>query len=104
MKGESTPETKTMVPDTKCFARSVVQALEAEPTLEAVTIDRDKGKISLATLGQANIPRITERLTQSLKESFATNEPHACPLLEGTGDCHTCEHPVSLDVRQRLTI
>jgi len=104
MKGDPTLETKTVVPDAKCLARSVVQALEAEPTLEAVTIDREKGKISLATLGQTNIPRITERLNASLAESLAANEQHACSLLEGTGECHACEHPISPDARQRLNI
>lgn len=104
MKGHALPDANTAVNDPKCLARSVVNALEAEPTLEAVTIDRDKGKISLATLGRTNIPRITERLTQTFEASSAANQQHACSLLEGTGDCSACEEPLPPDVRRRLTI
>jgi len=86
-----------------CLARSVAQALDDEPTLEAVTIDREKGKISLATLGQTNIPRITERLTHSFEAANATDQ-RACSLLDGTGDCRQCETPLEADVRRRLTI
>jgi Cd2+/Zn2+-exporting ATPase len=87
----------------RCLARSVAQALDDEPTLEAVTIDREKGKISLATLGQTNIPRITERLTHSFETASAANQ-HTCSLLEGTGDCSHCETPLTEAVRRRLTI
>ena len=38
-----------------CLARSVVDTLADEPTLEAVTIDRAQQKISVATLGR--VPR-----------------------------------------------
>jgi Cd2+/Zn2+-exporting ATPase len=86
-----------------CLARSVAQALEDEPTLEAVTIDREKGMISLATLGQANIPRLTERLTHSFESANAADQ-HACSLLDGTGDCLQCETPLAAEVRRRLTI
>ena len=104
MKGHASPIAKAAAPDTQCLARSVVSALEAEPTLEAVTIDREKGKISLATMGQANIPRITERLTQTFETASAANPPHACSLLDGTGDCNECETPLPADVRRRLNI
>jgi len=68
-----------------CLARSVVQALEAEPTLEAVTIDRDRQTISLATLGQADVPRIAERLTGSYESACADEHLHECSLLVGKG-------------------
>ncbi|HEX7469226.1 MAG TPA: hypothetical protein VF437_00600, partial [Verrucomicrobiae bacterium] len=46
----------------QCLARSVVDTLAEEPTLEAVTIDRARQKISVATLGrvpQGGIGRLT---------------------------------------------
>ena len=46
-----------------CLARSVVDTLAEEPTLEAVTIDRAHQKISVATLGRADVARLTERIT-----------------------------------------
>lgn len=104
MKGQPSRVADPTVNERSCLARSVVQALEAEPTLEAVTIDREKGKISLATLGQTNIPRITERLTQSFEASSAANQQHGCSLLDGTGNCSDCEAPLAADVRRRLTI
>ncbi|HEU5070674.1 MAG TPA: heavy metal translocating P-type ATPase [Verrucomicrobiae bacterium] len=87
-----------------CLARAVVQALEAEPTLEAVTIDRAEQKISVATLGRTDVPRIAERLTHSYEEACAGEASQPCLLLEGRGDCSVCGHPLSADVRQRLTI
>jgi Cd2+/Zn2+-exporting ATPase len=91
-------------PACNCLARSVVQALEAEPALEAVTIDREKQTISVATLGQADVPRIASRLTQNYEEACVADETHECSLLVGKGDCSVCETPLSEPLRRRLTI
>ena len=90
-------------PECRCLARSVVQALESEPALEAVTIDRDKQTISVATLGRADMPRIEERLTQSYEAACADEKTHECSLLAGTGDCSVCDTPLNPEVRRRLT-
>ena len=50
-----------------CLARSVADTLAEEPALEAVTIDRAHQKISLATLGRADVPRLTERITSQFR-------------------------------------
>ena len=86
-----------------CLARVVVQALEAEPTLEAVTIDRDQQTISVATLGRTDVPRITDRLTQSYEQSCARESPHDCLLLKGEGDCSVCGDPLPAAIRNRVT-
>lgn len=86
-----------------CLARVVVQALEAEPTLEAVTIDRDQQTISVATMGQTNVPRITDRLTKSCEDACAVESHHECLLMKGQGDCSTCGEPLPPEFRRRLT-
>ena len=91
------------VPTGKCIARSVVQALDAEPMLEAVTIDQDSQTISVATLGQADVPRIAERLTKSYAEACESERVSECRLLLGEGDCTVCENPLSPESLRRLT-
>lgn len=87
-----------------CLARSVVQTLAEEPQLEAVTIDREHRKLAVATLGQANVPRIVERLTGRYDEALASEPAPGCSLLEGQGDCAACGKPLSPETRRQLNI
>jgi Cd2+/Zn2+-exporting ATPase len=87
-----------------CVARSVVDALSEDPTLEAVTIDRARQTISLATLGRANVPQLTERIRSSIEKAQATHAANPCTLLSGEGDCQTCDRPLSPSERQRISI
>jgi Cd2+/Zn2+-exporting ATPase len=88
----------------KCVARSVAKAFSQDPTLEAVTIDRNRKTISVATLGQTNVPEITERIRNTIRIAQEADEEHPCLLLEGEGDCRTCAVPLSESERQRITI
>jgi Cd2+/Zn2+-exporting ATPase len=90
--------------DAKCFARSVVDALAKEPTLEAVTIDREGRTISVATLGKSNAEQLSERLTANLQKAQAATDAPACALLSGAGDCHSCEVPLSSGQDKGITI
>jgi Cd2+/Zn2+-exporting ATPase len=101
----SAPE-KTSAPGATghCLARSVAATLAAEPALEAVTIDRAHQKISVATLGRADVPRLTERITAELKSVQAADADQACTLLAGTGDCFACDTPLSEAERNRISI
>jgi Cd2+/Zn2+-exporting ATPase len=87
-----------------CLARAVADTLVEEPTLEAVTIDRAKRKISVATLGKTDVPRLTERITCQFKSAQATDVGHVCSILTGEGDCFTCEMPLTEDLRKRISI
>ena len=87
-----------------CLARSVVDTLAAEPTLEAVTIDRARRKISVATLGRADVAKLTERITSQFQAAHAADAGHTCALLSGEGDCFSCDTPLSEDERKRITI
>src|SRR5438034_11438788 len=88
----------------KCLARSVVDALAENPALEAVTINRARHTISVATLGRADVPQLTERISATvLRAQQAVPEP-ACNLLAGAGECLSCVQPLSEAERQKITI
>ena len=88
----------------KCVARSVAKAFSQDPSLEAVTIDRNRQTISVATLGQSNIPEITERVRNTIRTAQEADEKHPCLLLEGEGDCQVCTIPLTESERQKITI
>src|SRR6266481_6036113 len=88
----------------KCLARSVVDALAENPALEAVTINRPRQTISVATLGLADVPKLTERITATVRRAQETAQELSCTLLVGEGDCHTCAQPLSELERKRVTI
>jgi Cd2+/Zn2+-exporting ATPase len=88
----------------KCVARSVARAFSQDPTLEAVTIDRNRQTISVATLGKSNIPEITERIRDTIRTAQEADEKHPCVLLEGEGECRACSVPLSDSERQKITI
>ena len=87
-----------------CLARSVVDTLAEEPGLEAVTIDRAQQKISLATLGRADVNRLTERITNQFETAQAVSAERHCNLLTGRSDCATCDMPLSEAERQKIVI
>ena len=78
----------------RCLARSVASTLVEERALEAVTIDRAHHKISVATLGQADVPRLTSRITRQFESAQAADSGHVCSLLTGEGDCLSCDTPL----------
>src|SRR5260221_1565832 len=88
-------------PPSKCMARSVADALAEDPTLEAVTINRARKTISVATLGKTNEEKISQRLATGIQAS-ATDA--TCALLSGNGDCLTCQSPLSPAEQKRFTI
>jgi Cd2+/Zn2+-exporting ATPase len=101
------PEENRSAPDRQaghCLARSVAATLAEEPALEAVTIDRAHRKISLATLGRADVPRLTGRITSHFETAQAADTGHVCSLLSGDGDCFSCDTPLPESERHRITI
>jgi len=65
----------------KCLARSVADALAEDPTLEAVTVDRVRHTISVATLGQTDVPKLTERISATVQRAQAADAEQCCTLL-----------------------
>ncbi|MGD0745733.1 MAG: cation-translocating P-type ATPase [Verrucomicrobiota bacterium] len=103
----SSPETTgAPCPDENahCLARSVVKTLAEEPALEAVTIDRAHRKISVATLGRADVGKLAARITREFEAAQSVPVKRHCRLLAGEEDCWSCETPLSSQERQRITI
>src|SRR5882762_10036967 len=88
----------------KCLARSVVDALAEEPALEAVTINRARQTISVATLGKTDVPKLTERISATVQRAQQAQGEPPCNLLAGEGDCQTCDRPLSELERRKITI
>lgn len=96
-------ETDTDAESAKCLARSVTEVLAREPALEAVTVNRQRKTISVATLGQVDVPRITERVATTIQNAQASAD-NPCGLLSGKGDCGTCALPLTEKERLAITI
>jgi Cd2+/Zn2+-exporting ATPase len=90
--------------DEQCLARSVVDTLAEEPSLEAVTIDAAHRKISVATLGRTDVEKLTKRLTDKFQSAQSADPGHACSLLSGKSDCAVCGSPFSEAERKKITI
>lgn len=100
----STDSAGRQTDEAKCLARSVVDALAEEPALEAVTINRQRQTISVATLGKADVPQLTARISATVQQAQRGEGERSCLLLAGEGDCLTCEQPLSELERKRITI
>ena len=87
-----------------CIARSVVEVFDDEPMLEAVTFDRGRKTVSVATMGRVNEAQITSRVSRRLETGCETPSASACDLLTGDGDCWTCGRPLEATDRRRVTI
>jgi Cd2+/Zn2+-exporting ATPase len=98
------PESKTGTDSSLCLTRSVVKALAEDPTLEAITIDRARKTISVATLGQTDVPKLTARISETFQQAQETKSQRRCTLLAGEGECRTCIQPLSEVERQKVTI
>ncbi len=87
-----------------CLARSVAGALVEDPTIEAVTIDRGRKTISVATLGRTDASRVARRISETFQEARAGEAERGCALLSGQGDCATCETPLPDPQRARIRV
>ena len=100
-----TSQATPVSPDnSSCLARSVVDILSKEASLEAVTINRSENKISVATLGKTDEPRMNENITARIQKAYEKGVADHCLLLEGTGDCRQCPVPLSEMERKQITI
>src|SRR5512135_649800 len=88
----------------KCLARSVAQALAEDPTLEAVTVDQARHTISVATLGKTDVPKLTERISATIRQAEESDAVAPCTLLAGETTCQTCGQPLSEFERRKISI
>lgn len=104
MSRPSESSTRPEAGHSSCLARSVVDVLNQEPSLEAVTINREEQKISVATLGKTDEPRLKETVAGRIQEAYEKGTNEHCLLLEGKGNCDVCSTPLSENERRRITI
>jgi Cd2+/Zn2+-exporting ATPase len=90
--------------DPKCLARSVADTLSREPGLEAVTIDLARKAISVATIGRSEDPALTEKIAGTVREAQEAVDSERCCLLNGNGNCHSCELPLSVEEEGKVLI
>jgi Cd2+/Zn2+-exporting ATPase len=82
----------------------LAETLTEEPALEAVTIDRDRRKISVATLGRTDVDKLTERIKHKLAAVESAEADQGCRLLAGAEDCVRCQRPLTEGERRNITI
>jgi Zn2+/Cd2+-exporting ATPase len=90
--------------DPKCLARSVADALAQEPGLEAVTIDLNRKAISVATIGRADDPGLTERIAGTVRQAQEVPGHERCCLLSADGNCRTCDLPLSVEEQGKVSV
>jgi Cd2+/Zn2+-exporting ATPase len=73
-----------------CLLQVVGDAMKAEPSLEAVKVDRDHHSITIATLGRPRAEDLEEDLGQRIATLRGETETNPCGLLRGDGHCGTC--------------
>jgi Cd2+/Zn2+-exporting ATPase len=104
MSSSAPPKPLPEVDHRACLTRSVVKALAEDPTLEAVTIDRARKTISVATMGRTDVPRLTEQISRTFQQAQETKAKRRCTLLAGHGQCDDCIQPVTEMERAHITI
>jgi Cd2+/Zn2+-exporting ATPase len=87
---------------TPCLARAIAAEFLREPALEAVTVDRARGTVAIATLGPADAARLNEQVARAVEAAGTSAE--ACGLLRGAGDCDACARPPLADERAGWTV
>ncbi len=97
-------ETTSEAEPVPCLARSVAKVLTENPALEAVTFQPDHQTISVATIGNTDVPRLTEHIRTTVQRAQEADRDNSCTLLAGTGDCYSCTQPLSDLERQKITI
>ncbi|WP_050785784.1 heavy metal translocating P-type ATPase [Pedosphaera parvula] len=98
------PSSSTETEESKCLARAVSRVLADEPALEAVTVNRVERTISVATLGKADVPRLTQKISETIEQAEAEAERIACGLISGDGDCTGCSVPLDAREKQAVSI
>jgi len=87
-----------------CLARSVAAAFAENAKLEAVTINRDRETISIATMGHARFPELQESIARTFRHAQSASDRKNCTLMAGEGQCVHCLWPLSEEERKRITI
>lgn len=80
-------------PDSPCLVQTVRDAMAADPSLEAVRIDRDRQSVAVATLGTPRHKNLAETIRGEIQELQAAAGDSPCELLRGAESCSRCAGP-----------
>ncbi len=87
-----------------CLARSVAEAFSEDPTLEAVTLNKQRNTISVASLGPTDETALRARIDATVARAEAAEHEHRCALLDGTADCSACALGPASGHQKNITI
>lgn len=90
--------------DAGCLVQSVAAALRAEPALEAVTIDRARQSIDVATMGATADAGLAGRVAAQIEQTRAADTAQRCGLLTGKYDCDACDLSLPPEIRNAITV
>ena len=94
------PQAKSAAPAGHCLVSVVTRAMEKDPALEAVKVDRAAGALAIAALGKPPGGATVARLSDQLRDATAKSD-HVCALITGSENCSNCpqaEHLPSPDL------
>jgi len=72
--------------------------------LEAVTIDIVHKKISVATLGRADVEKLTQKISAKISSAKNSTASETCSLFSGKNNCSVCDAPLSANEQKLITI
>ena len=99
----SAPASQKPVSKNSCVVHVVANALATEPSLEAVTLDRENHAVSIAVLGKDKDDELAGRIAAKIEEIRPEATDH-CGLLEGKKSCNSCNVPFAPFERQSIEI
>jgi Cd2+/Zn2+-exporting ATPase len=91
-------------PSASCLARCVADTFSEEPMLEAVTIDTAQQKISVATLGRADVEQLTQKISAKIQSAQNSTAGETCSLFSGKTSCAVCDSPLTATEQRGITI
>jgi len=86
-----------------CLVRAVMEVFRENAALEAVTINHERGQVSMATLGVTDAGAISQRVTEKI-QAVTEARASACELANGTGGCRDCDTPLTPAELAQVTI
>ena len=91
-------------PQRHCLVHSVAEALAREPGLEAISFDRSKESIDVATMGVVSDSTLAEQIGDTIEEAQAGPVGHECGLLPGQCQWGACGSPLTGTERDAVTV
>ena len=98
------PPNPNPLPRKHCLVHSVASALAREPGLEAISFDRSKESIDVATMGCVSDSTLAEQISATIEEAQAGPAGRECGLLTGQCQWGACGSPLTETERNAVTI